>query len=213
MMIRFSVSFLCLTLAIGCSKTDDNAPFLKEGKMVFEDNFDRTELGDNWLNTGGDYRIVDGMLRIEGAKNKPLWLKKKLPTDARISFTARSESDAVDIKAEIFGDGESKAIKASYTATSYVVILGGWNNRRSIIARMNEHGDDRQVREDPRGVPGKTYRFDIVRKGNLFSWYLDSERFLEMNDAAPLKGPGHEHFAFNNWASEVFFDDLAVLAL
>jgi hypothetical protein len=211
-MLRLSIFTICLVV-IGCSEKDPNAHFLNQGKKVFEDRFERTEIKNNWLNTGGAYRIVDGSLRIQGAKNKPLWLKEKLPQDVRVTFTARSESDAVDIKAEIFGDGKSRAVKASYTATSYVIILGGWNNRRSIIARMNEHGDDRKVREEPKGVPGKTYRFDIVRKGNRLSWYLDSKLFLEMDDPSPLKGPGHEHFSFNNWASEVYFDDLAVYAI
>jgi hypothetical protein len=204
---------ICLAFCIGCSKQSETASLLEKGTLVFEDHFDRSEIGDNWLDTGGGYRIADGELRAKGAKNKPLWLKKKLPDDARITFTARSESDAVDIKAEIFGDGKSKATKASYTATSYVIILGGWNNRRSIIARMNEHGDNRQVREDPKGVRGKTYQFDVIRKGDVFSWYLDSNLFLEMTDSSPLRGAGHEHFAFNNWESEVYFDDLAVFAL
>ena len=30
---------------------------------------------------------------------------------------------------------------------------------------------------------------------------------------APLSGPGHDRFAFNNWASEAFFDNLRVEAL
>lgn len=212
-MIRFEFVTLCILLISGCASKGPSDQNLKAGTRVFEDTFERTTIGDNWLDTGGGYRIVDGMLKAKGAKNKPLWLKQKLPTDVRVSFTARSESDAVDIKAEIFGDGKSKATKASYTATSYVVILGGWNNSRSIIARMNEHGDDRKVRETPKGIPGKTYRFDIVRKGNRLSWYLDSEPFLELTDPNPLKGAGHEYFAFNNWASEVYFDDLAVYAL
>jgi hypothetical protein len=213
MMRQAGFLMIGITLCAGCSKQSETASLLDKGTLVFEDHFDRSEIGDNWLDTGGGYRIVDGELRAKGAKNKPLWLKKKLPADARITFTARSESDAVDIKAELFGDGKSKATKASYTATSYVVILGGWNNKRSIIARMNEHGDDRQVREEPKGVRGKTYRFNIVRKGDLFSWYLDSKPFLEMTDSSPLRGPDHEYFAFNDWASEVYFDDLAVFAL
>ena len=183
------------------------------GRLVFEDDFDRKEIGDAWLDTGGGYRIVDGALRIQGAKNKPLWLKHELPRDARVEFTARSESPEVDIKAEFFGDGKSRAERVSYTATSYVVILGGWNNKRSIIARMNEHGDDRFVRESPKGIQGKTYRFAVARKGKSFKWYLNDELFLEMTDTSPLVGSGHDHFAFNNWASEVFFDDLRIFEL
>jgi hypothetical protein len=180
------------------------------GKLIFEDSFEREVVGDNWIDTGGGYRITEGELRAKGAKNKPLWLKEKLPTDARVEFSARSESSAVDIKAEIFGDGKSKATTVSYTATSYVVIFGGWNNSRSIIARMNEHGNDRIVREDPKGQQGRTYQFAVARKGQTLIWFVDHEPFLRMNDTNPLAGAGHEHFAFNNWASEVFFDNVKV---
>ncbi len=200
-----------ITLICACSGNKSSPP--SGGRLVFEDGFDREALGDAWLDTGGRYRIVDGELRARGAKNKPLWLKQKLPRDARIEFDARSESDAVDIKVEAWGDGRSKATALSYNATSYVIILGGWNNSRSIIARMDEHGDDRKVRTDPKAEKGKKYHFSIVRKGGTLSWYLDSALFLELEDSAPLAGDGHEHFAVNNWASEVFFDNLKIFAL
>ena len=158
-------------------------------------------------------RIAAGELRAQGARNKPLWLKQKLPRNAKIEFVTRSLSDAIDIKVEVYGDGKSRAEKLSYKATSYVVILGGWNNSRSIIARMDEHGDDRKVRTDPKGEKGKKYHFTIVRKGNELSWYLDSKLFLEMDDSAPLEGEGHDHFAINDWESEVFFDDLKIYEL
>jgi hypothetical protein len=195
-----------------CSGTGRGGP-PEGGKLVFEDHFDRSELGDRWLDTGGGYRIVDGELRAKGARNKPLWLKQKLPRNAKVEFVVRSLSDAIDIKVELFGDGKSRAEKLSYKATSYVVILGGWNNSRSIIARMDEHGDDRKVRADPKGEKGRKYHFTIVRKGNKLSWYLDAKLFLEMDDSAPLEGEGHQHFAINDWESEVFFDDLKIYEL
>ena len=209
----FIILYAGLILFSACSREKTSAASDQPGQLVFSDKFDRVDLGENWLDTGGGYRIVNGELRAQGAMNKPLWLKRKLPRNARIEFLARSESDAVDIKAEIFGDGKSRATKASYTATSYVVILGGWNNSRSIIARMDEHGDDRQVRTAPKAKKGKEYRFSITRLGNKFTWYLDSKLFLEMDDDEPLEGEGHEFFAINNWKSEVFFDDLAVYKL
>ena len=212
-MHRIPLYMLILLSLLGCSARSTDAKMRTGGRLVFEDDFERKNIGNAWLDTGGGYRIIDGALRIRGARNKPLWLKQKLPRDARVEFTARSESTEVDIKAEFFGDGRSRAEHASYTATSYVVILGGWNNKRSIIARMNEHGDDRVVRDSPKGIPGKTYRFAVARKGEMFRWYLNDELFLDMTDTDPLAGNGHEYFAFNNWESEVFFDDFRVFEL
>ncbi|MCP4678306.1 MAG: hypothetical protein GY854_22900 [Deltaproteobacteria bacterium] len=211
--MRIHIVIAIAAFVLGCSSERSASSPSVSGKLVFEDHFSRTDVGPDWLDTGGGYRIVDGRLRAQGARNKPLWLKRKLPRNARVEFTARSMSPAVDIKAELWGDGKSRATKSSYTATSYVVILGGWNNSRSIIARMNEHGKDRESRKAPKGVVGKLYNFSIERKGNLFTWSLNGESFLEMNDSEPLTGPGHEHFAFNNWETEVFFDDVSIFEL
>jgi len=180
----------------------------------FEDRFERPRLGDDWRDTSeGSYRIVGGKLRAQGAHNHPLWLRKRLPRDVRVEFSARSESPAGDIKAEIFGDGRSWATEDSYTATSYVVIFGGWHNRLSALARMNEHGDDRKTRSAPRVVPGRTYRLRIERRGATVSWWVDEQPMLSMQDRSPLRGSGHEYFAFNDWESEVWFDDLVVTPL
>src|SRR6188508_201370 len=96
------------------------------GPEGYSDNFERTEVGPDWLSTGGPFSIRKGMLRVKGARNKPLWLRRTLPRDVRVTFDVRSDSPEGDIKIEVFGDGVSKAEQASYTATSYVVIFGGW---------------------------------------------------------------------------------------
>jgi hypothetical protein len=210
-MMRIYAIAIAAALLISCSGRSSDSKQVGGGRKVFEDRFDRSDIGPDWHDTSsGRYSIVNGRLRAKGAHNKPLWLKRKLPRDARVEFTACSMSPAVDIKVEIFGDGRAFARRASYTATSYVLILGGWNNSRSIIARMDEHGDDRVVRTSPEGEPGRTYAFSITRKGGVLTWSLGGKPFLETNDAEPLAGAGHEHFAFNDWESEVFFDDLAV---
>lgn len=211
-MIRaFAAAVICAPLLFcSCKSSLDRQP---EGRLVFEDRFDRKEPGADWLDTGGAYRIENGALRAKGARNRPLWLKRKLPRDARIEFRALSKSPAVDIKAELWGDGKSKATSVSYSATSYVIILGGWNNSLSAIARMNEHGKDRVIKKRPRPTDNRWYSFAIVRQGGLVSWFLDRDLFMRMDDPQPLEGDGHEYFAFNNWESEVLFDDLLIYAL
>lgn len=195
---------------VGCGRSAGSEPLGRR----FEDRFERARLGKDWLDTSdGAYEIVQGRLRVKGAKNHPLWLRRRLPRDVRIELTARSESPAGDIKVEAFGDGRSYATEDSYTATSYVLVFGGWHNRTSVIARMNEHGDDRQERSDRRVVPGRTYRFKIERRAGKLSWWIDGDRMLELDDPEPLEGAGHDHFAFNDWDAELWFDDLVVTPL
>ena len=204
--IRNSV-LLSLVLA-GCTPQGD--PGIGAG---FFDDFERVQLGKSYKKTGGNWRIENGELRVDGAKNHPLWLLRTLPRNVRVEVDARSESPEGDIKLEIFGDGASYAKHDSYEATSYVVIFGGWNNSKNVLARMDEHGEDRVV-GPPRPVePGRTYHFRIERVGGTLTVWVDDQVLVEMVDPEPLRGRGHDHFGFNNWKSDLWFDNLKVTPL
>ncbi|MGB8330586.1 MAG: hypothetical protein WCE62_10700 [Polyangiales bacterium] len=198
---------LCLLLA-ACTPQGD--PGVGTG---FADDFERSQLGKDYGSTGGNWRIESGQIHVEGAKNHPLWLLRTLPRNVRVEFDARSESPEGDIKVEIFGDGSSHAIQDDYTATSYVVIFGGWNNSRNVLARMEEHGENRVVGKPRRVEPGATYSFRIERIGGTITVWVGDDVLLEMDDPEPLEGRGHDHFGFNNWQSELWFDNLKVTPL
>lgn len=183
------------------------------GPGPFTEDFERDQLGELWHNTGGPYRLQDGMLRVRGARNKPLWLRRVLPRDVRIEVDVRSDTPDGDLKLEVFGDGASKAESESYTATSYVIIFGGWDNSTNAIARMDEHADDRVIGTRLRVESGRTYRMKIERQGSTITYYIDDQKIAELNDADPLEGRGHDHFAFNNWMSDSYFDNLVITPL
>lgn len=189
----------------------------------FSADFSKGPLEPTWNPTSPAWKVVSGRLCAENAKNHPIWLTRRLPVNARIEFTAESADADGDIKVEAWGDGKSYAETSSYTATSYVFILGGWQNRFHVLARLNEHGPDRRETalapdtEDPRArqvVPNQVYRFKIERRdGATVRWYVDDVEIHALLDEEPLRGPGHEHFAFNDWTVPVCFDDLVITAL
>ncbi|MGD8861317.1 MAG: DUF1080 domain-containing protein [Myxococcales bacterium] len=195
-----------LWVLVGCTPQGD--PGVSPGG--FFDDFEREKLGDDYNVTGGGWSIRDGELRIKGARNRPLWLKRTLPQNVRVEFDVRSESEAGDIKVELFGDGVSKAESTSYTATSYVVIFGGWNNSKNVLARLDEHGDDRVVGSPYKVVQGRRYHMKIERRGATITAWVDDHELVRMVDPDPLGGPGHDHFAFNDWESELWFDNLRI---
>jgi hypothetical protein len=200
------IAVVCATGLPACTPQGD--PGIGPGG--FKDEFERADLGTNWNSTGASWAIRDGQLRIRSARNKPLWLRRTLPHDVRIQFDVRSESPAGDIKVEVFGDGVSKAETTSYTATSYVVIFGGWVNTLNVIARLNEHGEDRVVGTPYKVVQGRSYHMKIERRGSTITAWVDDHELAKMSDPKPLSGPGHDHFAFNDWEAELWFDNLRI---
>lgn len=77
-MWRIFVFFLFVLLT-GCTKKPDNKALLTEGKLVFQDSFDENELSAHWSDTGGGYQIVNGELRVKGAKTNPYGSKSRCP--------------------------------------------------------------------------------------------------------------------------------------
>jgi hypothetical protein len=212
-------------------------------KTPFQDDFDRTvaqlspladgpgsatamqDPGSDWVATMlGAWRIEGGRLCGEHARNHGIWLKRALPVNARVEFDAVSQSPDGDIKAEYWGDGRSYATSLSYSnATSYLTIFGGWHNKFHVLARINEHGNDRQEitvdpnSDDPREKPvvtGQSYHMKIERNdGKTLKWWVDGNEMLTYADSAALVGPGHDHFGFNDWDAKVCFDNVRVVPL
>lgn len=181
--------------------------------VVFSDDFSAPQLGPMWHTTGPGAAIVDGALVVENLRNHPVWLTLPLPDDLRIEFDARATSDEGDIKFEFAGDGKSYARTASYKASGYVVIFGGWANSLSAIVRRDEHGGDRRTTHKPKVEPNRRYHFVVTRRDGAIRWELDGEELLTYDDADPLVGPGQQHLGFGGWEARVMFDNLVISAL
>lgn len=208
--IRLALAGLAL-ISAAC-KVDAPTPIADD----WTDDFERPDLGGNYFASGKGYELVRGELSARGAKNHPLWLRKRLPRDVRIDFDAWSNDLRGDIKIEVFGDGRSfDPDGGRYMASGYELIFGGWSNSKSIIARMDEHADNVKARTAPKVVPKQHYHWRIERQENVVRWFVDDmdTPFLTFDDPEPLEGPGHEYFAFNNWETDTWFDNLVVTAL
>ncbi|MFH0901478.1 MAG: hypothetical protein V2A73_12695, partial [Pseudomonadota bacterium] len=202
---------LALLLIVGLSACKRHEPPTIDS--TWTDSFDRSTLGSDWYATQDSYFLRDGKLNARGAHNHPLWLRRKLPRDAIVELDCWSESPSGDLKVEAWGDGESfDPDQGAYLATAYVLVMGGWNNSQSIIARRDEHAPGIPRRNDPKVEPGRKYHWKIVRKGGQLRWFVDdmTTPFLSLDDPAPLEGQDHEYFAINNWESDVWFDNLAI---
>jgi hypothetical protein len=201
---------LCLLLLLAACKVRDPGPITAQWSDEFEVP---KEFAATYLPTGDGYKLVAGALSAHGAHDHPLWLRKKLPRDARIEFDCWSTDPRGDIKVEVYGDGHSyDPDGGAYTATGYELVFGGSFNTKSIIARLDEHGKDVTERRDPKVIPNKRYHWKIERKGTKLSWWIDdmSTPFLVYEDPQPLDGDDHAYFGFNNWETDTWFDNLVV---
>jgi Farnesoic acid 0-methyl transferase len=182
----------------------------------FSESFERAELGPSWLDTSSQGRVMDGKLVVSEGRNRPLWLRKRLPPGAVVELDVMSKSPDGDIKIELYGDGESfDPDEGRYDPTGYVFVFGGWQNTASVIGKLGEHDDavkasKRHPEQAPRVEPGRTYHFTITRKGGDIEWKIDGAPFLAWSDPAPLTGPAHEYLAITNWKVEVVFDNLQI---
>lgn len=206
-----AVPLVVVAAAAAACKVREQPPITERWENSFDDG-----LEDVFYATGDGYHVEGGALSARGAHNHPLWLRKKLPRDVRIELDAWSSEARGDIKIEVFGDGRSYDPDGGrYTATGYEVIFGGWYNSRSILARLDEHGNDVVQRTEPKVIANRRYHWRIERKRNTLAWFVDdmTTPFLSYEDPRPLEGPGHEYLGVNNWETDTWFDNLVIAPL
>ncbi len=204
-MIRFVITaVLYVLLFVSCIQH----PTQSEDVIVLpfvEEFADSSSFQKNWRVVGGNWIIENGTLLTYGSKNSPVFLNKKLPPNIRIQFDSTAESPDMDMKCEVFTDGKKHE-------SGYILILGGWKNKLSIIARLDEHGNDRLTKKSDL-KPFTVYHNTIERIGGTIQWFVNGNMYLQYTDPNPLNGKGHEYFAFNNWDSIVRYDNLKIEAI
>lgn len=183
--------------------------FLTGGKLIFEDDFERPQLGEGWHLESPEWKIVGGWLHSTRPENKGAWLMTELPKGSwRVEFLARSEplpdgSFPGDLKCEV-------AAERPEHETGYILINGGWNNSLDVIARKDEHGSDRLAQAAAPVKPSVVYKWAIIKREGTLYWFRDGDLLMTYVDDKPLDGP---YFGFNNWATEAYFDALKVYSL
>ena len=183
---------------------------LTGGTLVFSDDFNRAGLGGQWsVKLPGEWTVTNGELKpnrveVYDDRNKGVWLNVPLPEKVRVQFEARSLGAAGDTKCEVF------ATEQKHEA-GYSVIFGGWNNTINTICRLGEHEPKRVVQVPHQKVErGKRYTWTIVRTDNAVRWYIDGKFMIAYDDAKPVRG---SWFGFNNWLSDLRFDNVKVWRL
>jgi len=110
----------------------------------------------------------------------------------------------------------------NYTSTGYVAVLGAHGNTEHWLTRLYEHGTDSKKTTLGAGtsiansklVTNVSYKVELSRTdGRTLQFIVDGVVVHAFEDAQPLQGPGHDHFAFNGWEPPACFDNLVVTPL
>ena len=212
--MRFA-GFLLIFLVIltGCKEKNESTKAempIEKGALIFSDDFNRSDLGDKYTVQGGDWKIENGEVVSSKAENRNLVLSGiELPQNGVVELTMWSESKAVDVKFNLWGDG-----KIHDHGDGYSFILGGWSNRISVISKLHEHEKNRSQDKKTKWKKGEKYKVTVARKGSEIRWLINGKPYLNYVDSSPLKvKDGFSRLSFGNWRSQVHFDDLKIYKL
>lgn len=140
---------------------------LEYAELVFEDDFDRPELGPNWLPFSGEWEIQDGTLL--GRDNAQIVCEKRIADAMRVEYTTWTTSPCdLDV---FLGVPDDDAIK-NPASKSTLFQLGGMHNKRAaVIARRRPLW----VSDKHPIVRRRKYRVVCERWGKVVRFFINGD--------------------------------------
>lgn len=182
-----------------------------EWTLVFEDDFNRDEIGDGWTVFEGDWDVVDGGLVGSGTLiSSSGFPQQGRPGFLRMEFQVRSDAqpffllpgaDASDVSVSDLSSfihsppytGEQNAARP--TRSGYFFQFGGMMNEHNRIRRI---GVELTADTDPavRIEPGKLHTVVVENDEGQLRLTVDGKTVLEFEDGMILSGEGFDRVGF-----------------
>ncbi len=177
--------WLCMLVVLPAARADDGL-----WKLVWEDDFERAELGDGWFLRRGKAKIVDGRLFLpEGA---PIILVNRgFAPDVKVEFVAEANPDTPPCDLSVAMAGSELG------GYGHLLAFGGRNNQINQIVGSGAHARD----ENPPLLieHGKKYKLVAVKEGSRLAYFVDGVKIVETEVAEPLGGPGFDRVGLVTW--------------
>ncbi len=151
-------------------------------KLVFEDHFQRAEVGPDWVKAD-NVSIVNGRLFLKGRADARL--TRGYPGDVKVEFVAEADPN------------QPPCDLAATLANAFLMAFGGGNNTFNQIT-----GAGVTVRDNnpPFLIEhGKKYKLVAVKEGPMLILYCNDRKLLEAKAADPLGGPEFDGVALTTW--------------
>lgn len=168
----------CVLVFAAIANAADNGPW----KLVFEDRFQRAELGPDWVEAK-NVSIVHGRLFLKGRADARL--RRGFPGDVKVEFLAEADPD------------QPPCDLAVTLANTFLLAFGGGNNTFNQIM-----GAGVTVRDNKPPFPiehGKKYKIVAVKEGPMLILYCNDHKLLEARLDDPLGGPEFDGVALTTW--------------
>ncbi len=200
-------------------------------KLVFQDDFSRKELVENWVTEwdkakGSSYGIKDEKLWVDTQGGISVWLNQKLPQNVRIECTRNVVEEGKpndrlsdlnffwscqDPKFERKSDGNF----ATYDSLAlYYVGIGGNYNSTTRLRKYDGRGERVlwQEKNDKAHLLTENTVYKIVlevKQGQVSVW-VNGELYFTQKDLNPLGGG---YFAIRSTKSRQWIDDIKIYEL
>ncbi len=172
-------------------------------EKVWQDDFNRETLGDNWVLRGGGHcsaKIVDGQLHLDGG-GATLLVNRPFAPDVKLTFTAMADPDDPPC------DLSAGMACSPFLGYGHLLAFGGTNNQANQILGLSAH--KRHFEPDMLIEHGRTYKMEAIKEGPRLAYYADGKLLVEAMAHDVLGGPGFDHVALVTW-NGMIVDDVVV---
>ncbi len=158
-------------IAVAAAESEDG------WNLVFNDEFDRDEIGEGWTVYSGDWNIENGSLVGKGQ----IYVTKAFPGNHRIVFEA--ESDEPNDLSPFIHAGERGFV------SGYFLQFGGLDNAFNVARRL---GKDMSTDYWHMIEPGQVHKIIAEFDGRHVRLTVDGETVHEYEENDPLTGEAHQ---------------------
>lgn len=169
-------------------------------KLVFEDDFDRDHLGDDWEIVEGAWTTEEGWLKSGGGV---LRSNRRFPGYQRLEFEAVTHVEPFpffgpETEAIVQYSDISSAIHANedLLSSGYFLQFGGFNNTRNRLRRLGVVVDEET---ENLIVPDQIHHIVAESDEGRVRLIVDGNLLLSWQDPNPLLGSDHERIGFYMW--------------
>jgi hypothetical protein len=163
-------------------------PSTRQWDLVFNDDFERDQLGGDWKVIGGQWRIKAGKLICSSGYSE-IVINRAFPGCQRIEFEAMTPSDnsrPCDFSPFIHSAGKG----SKQPDGGYLFQFGASGNTLNRIVRNDTQLEDRSVQSFI--VPGKIHHVLAELDGDTLRLVVDGNTIVESRDPAPIMNPDQQ---------------------